>query len=306
MTNQVIFIDKKKYATGLFWQPVASGLMARTYAHQLVRTTDKKLGMYAEYRSMVGLGSRRLGHHIGMSSAAAEVVESFAEYSSFLAAFKVQEVFWLVSVRNGIVVYDNAFDSEDEAKAEFSKLFSMPDWGSVFAPGSWSIPRSLEKRIEDIVTGNVRAYLKPISHLKADLVSFVLLILFILGLAHFFKEPISQMLIPKPQIAKIDPMLAQEYKKRIEEKNKELDKRFEIEKPKPAEPLKMPYNYLPDRDARAKLCYQTFGFFMQDVPGWNQVNMECNEEYANVVFKRSFGNLNDFYNVATELIFVIR
>lgn len=302
LVNQVISIDKKKYATGLFWQPVAIGFLGRNYAHQLARSVDKKLSLYTEYRAMVGLGSRRLGHHVGMPSAAAEVMEVFAEFSSFLAVFKVQDMFWLVAVRNGIIVQDYLFDSEDGARAEYIRLSTMPDWGSFFAPNSWSMPRAVEKKLEDIVFGNVRAILKPISRLKADVISFVLLIVFILGVADFFKEPISQMLTPKPQIAKLDPILAEKYKQQIEEKNKELDKKLEIQVPKKPKPLIMPYDSLPDPKARAKTCYQAIAFLMQPIPGWNQVYAECNEAYASVNFKRIFGNLGDFYEIATSLM----
>jgi len=303
LVNQVISIDKKKYATGLFWQPVAIGFLGRNYSHQLARSVDKKLSLYTEYRAMVGLGSRRIGHHVGMPSAAAEVMEVFAEFSSFLAVFKVQDtMFWLIAVRNGIIVQDYLFDSEDGARAEYIRLSTMPDWGSFFAPNSWSMPRAVEKKLEDVVFGNVRAVLKPISRLKADVISFILLIVFILGVADFFKEPISQMLTPKPQIAKLDPILAEKYKQQIEEKNKELDKKLEIQAPKKPKPLIMPYDSLPDSKARAKTCYKAIAFLMQPIPGWDQVYAECNEAYASVNFKRSFGNLGDFYEIATNLM----
>jgi hypothetical protein len=125
---------------------------------------------------------------------------------------------------------------------------------------------------------------------------------FIMGVANFFKEPISQMLTPKPQIAKLDPILAEKYKQQIEEKNKELDKKLEIQAPKKPKPLIMPYDSLPDSKARAKTCYKAIAFLMQPIPGWNQVYAECNEAYASVNFKRSFGNLGDFYEIATNLM----
>lgn len=76
MINQVITVDRKKYAAGLFWQPVASGFVARNYARSLARSIDKKLNLYVDYRAMVGLGGRRLGHRSGMHSAAAEIMDS--------------------------------------------------------------------------------------------------------------------------------------------------------------------------------------------------------------------------------------
>jgi hypothetical protein len=302
LANQVISIDRRKYAIGLFWQPVASGVTPRNYTRILAKGVDKKFNRYAEYRAMVGLGSSRVGHHVGMSSAAAEVMEAFAEFSSFLAVFKVGEFYWLVAVRNGVIIYDQLFESEDAARTEYTKLSTMPDWGSLFSPAIWGMPRSVERRLHDVITGNVRATLKPISNFKTSFISVILLVLFCLGIAFFFKEPISQMLTPKPQIAAIDPILAEEYKKRIEEKNKELDQRFEIKKAEPIKPLEMPYDSLPDPRERAALCYQAVAFLMQPVPGWVQTEAECGDTHATVTFKRAHGTLNDFYEVATELM----
>jgi len=302
LVDQVIYLDKKKYATGLFWQPVAIGFVGRNYAHQLSRNVDKKLNLYSEYRAMVGLGSRRSGHSVGMPSAAVEVMEAFTEFSSFLAVFKTNNMFWLVAVRNGIIVEDHLFDMESEAISEYTRLSTMPDWGSFFAPAAWGMPRSIEKKLEEIVFANVKATLQPISHLKADIFSLILFMVFLISIAEFFKEPISEMLTPKPQIANVNPILAEEYKRKIEEKNEELDKKFDTQKVKQSEPLKMPYDNLPNVKERADLCYQAIAFLMQPVPGWNQTNAECNENYASITFKRSFGNLGDFYEVATDLM----
>jgi hypothetical protein len=127
-----------------------------------------------------------------------------------------------------------------------------------------------------------------------------MMVLFCLGVAYFFKEPISQILTPKPQMSAIDPILAREYKKRIEEKNEELDRQFEIKKPQPARPLEMPYEYLPDPAERARLCYQAIGFLMQPISGWVQTTAECGDAHATATFARSHGALNDFYELAPE------
>jgi hypothetical protein len=41
---------------------------------------------------------------------------------------------------------------------------------------------------------------------------------------------------------------------------------------------------------------------MQPIAGWNQVFAECNEQNAIVEFKRTFGTLDDFYNVAVDIM----
>ena len=302
MINQVITVDRKKYAAGLFWQPIASGFVARNYARSLARSIDGKLNLYVDYRAMVGLGARRLGHRRGMHSAAAEIMDSMTEYSSFLGVFQAGRLFYLVAVRNGIILNDRLFDSEAAARAEYLRLAQIPDWSALFAPSAWSMPRAVERNLSDIITGRAPAALRHIGRIKMLLVSVGLIGLFVLGIGYLFRAPITQMLAPRPQIAKIDPELAAEYKRIIEEKNKELDKVFEIEKTPPPEPLRMPYDYLPDPMERANLCYQAIGFLMQPVQGWNQVSAECGEEYANASLRRGFGTLVQFYEIAGRLM----
>ena len=43
MANQTININRKKYAVGVFWQPMGVGQGARNYARSLARGVDKKL-----------------------------------------------------------------------------------------------------------------------------------------------------------------------------------------------------------------------------------------------------------------------
>ncbi len=302
MVQQVVSINRRKYAVGLFWQPVAVGVSGRNYARQLTRIVDRKLNLFTEYRAMIGLGSRRLGHRPGMSSLATEVMEAFAEYSSFLAAFKTGDTFWVIAVRNGIILQDKLFDNEDAARTEYSKLSGMPDWGAMFAPSAWNMPRAVERRVEEVVTGNVKATIKTISRFKGNLLSATLIIVFLVGLVYFFRVPIMHMLAPPSQIAKIDPVLAEQYKKRIEEKNKELDEKYEIKRAAVPQPLAMPYDMLPNAGERAQLCYQAIGFLMQQVPGWLQTGVECGDTLVSVDFKRSFGSLGDFYEYAPNVM----
>ncbi|MDR2412802.1 MAG: type 4b pilus protein PilO2 [Rickettsiales bacterium] len=300
MAHQIILIDRKKYAVGLFWQPIAIGFVSRNYARQLSKSIDKKLNLFTEYRAMVALGARSAGHRSGIPAAAPEIMEVLAEFSSFLAVFKVDNGFWLVAVRNGIIINDKLFDDQNAARDEYIRLSEIPDWAALFAPSAWGMPRSVERHLSDVVSGNVKAVLKPISRLKADFISLLLLVLFVLGAAYFFKEPIAQMLAPKPQLSRVDPVLAEEYKKLIEEKNKELDKKFKIKKTEQKEPLEMPYDFLPEPKERAETCYKAIGFLMQQVPGWAQIGAECQDTHANATFMRGYGNIVDFYEIAAD------
>ena len=302
MAGKVISVNRRKYAVGLFWQPLGAGFVPRNYARSLAKNVDKKLNLYVDYRSMVGLGARRFGQRVGMFSAAAEVMESFSEYTSFLAVFQTGKCFYLVAARNGVILEDKVFDSEDAARAEYVKLSEIPDWGAFFAPGSWAMPRAAERNLADLLSTHSRASLHSISHFRAGMFSLVLLAVFALLLFGVFRDSLRQAFSPRPKAAELDPELVAEYKRQIEEKNKELDKQFEIEKQQPPEPIVMPYELLPDVQARAKQCYQAIGFLMQSIAGWVQVNADCGEKHAIAEFKRSFGTLGEFYNVATKLM----
>lgn len=302
MANQYISVNRKKYAVGLFWQPVAAGFVARNYARSLARSVDKKLNLYVEYKFMVGLTSRRGGVRPGMLSAAAEVMEAFSEYTSFLAVFQVDKSFYLVAARNGIILQDALFDNEDAARTEYVKMSEIPDWGALFAPGAWGMPRAAERNLGDLLLGHSHASLHAISRFRSGMLSAILLLLFLGAVFGLFREPIAEMMAPRPTMAEVNPELVAEYKKQIEAKNKELDAQFEIEKKLPPEPIVMPYEMLPDPVVRAQLCYQAIGFLMQPISGWNQVYAECGENYATVEFRRSFGTLGDFYMVASELM----
>ena len=151
MPGQFITIDRKKYDVGLFWQPTGAGYVARSYARALARSVDKKLNLYTEYHAMVGLGARKSGHRSGMDSAAAAVADALSGYTSFLAVFAVSTGFYLVAVRNGVILEDKFFDNEESARAEYFKLSEIPDWGALFAPGAWGMPRATSRNISDVI-----------------------------------------------------------------------------------------------------------------------------------------------------------
>ncbi len=302
MANYILNINRKKYAVGLFWQPMGAVIGARNYARSLARSVDRKLNLYTEYRAMVGLAARKNGARAGMLSAAAEIMESFSEYTSFLAVFAVPRGFYMVAARNGVILVDRFFDSEDDARSEYVKMSEIPDWGAFFAPGAWGMPRAAERNFADLLKGQSRAVLHTISRFGSRMFSLMLVVMFVFGIVVVFRDSLVQTFAPRPQVAELNPELVAEYKKQIEEKAKELDAQFEIEKQLPPEPIVMPYELLPDMMARARQCYQAIAFLMQPVIGWNQVNVVCGETYAIADFKRDFGTLDEFYNVATGLM----
>jgi len=302
LANHIISVHRRKYAAGLFWQPVAVGSGGRTGARRLAHSIDGHYGLFVEYNQMIGLAHRRAGYRSGMPSAAAEVVEAMTEYSSFLAAFETNVGFYLVAVRNGIILQDKIYESESVARNEYSALAEMPDWGAFIAPSSWGMPRAVEHRIDDVITGHSHTALRSISMSASIVFSALVLLLFFVFVGTVFRTSILQTISPRPQMANIDSELAAEYKRQVDEKNKELDAAFNIEKKLPPQPIVMPYELLPNMQSRAENCYRAIAFLMQPIPGWNQVSVKCDESHATAQLRRSFGTLGDFYNVAGGLM----
>ena len=298
MSGQYIQIKRKKYAAGLLWQPLVAGFTPRAYAYKLARGIDHRLNRYISYHGMVGLGARVNGQRSGMPSIAVEIVDALPGYTSMLCAFEIGGKFVIVVVRNGVILDDLIFDNESNAREKYSEFAEIPDWNAVFAPAAWGMPRAVERDLNELLSGNTHGVLRPISRFGAGIMSLILLALFGFLFLYIFREPINEIFAPKPQVAKQNPELAAEYHRQIEEKNKELDKEFNMRQPAPIEPLVMPYELLPDKMERASLCYRGIGFLMQPVTGWNQTVAECGETHVFATFRRAFGTLDDFYNVA--------
>ena len=302
MANQIITIHRRKYAAGLFWQPMPVDGGGRMSAFRLARSIDVRYNLYTEYRMMIGLSMRRYGHKGGMPSAAAEVAESMSEHSSFLAAFVVDNGYYIVAARNGIIILDNIFVKEENARATYTEMAQMPDWGAFIAPSKWGMPRAVEHSLEDVITGHSHTSLRSISMSRSIIYSVLLLLLFLSAIWLAFYKSGVDLVNGQQRLEKIDEEKVAEYRRQIDAKNKELDAQYQIDKKPLPEPIVPPYELLPDVQSRADICYRAMGLLMQPINGWNQVWVKCDEKYATAQLRRTYGTLGDFYSVATDLM----
>jgi len=297
MPLQVINIERKKYAVGLFWQPVASGQNSRgATVRRLAKFLPGAVKYFTEYRSMIGLGWRALGHRRRMPSAAAEVMDAFSDYNSFLAAFAVRQGFYLVAARNGIIIQDKLFGDEVSAKHEYEQLAGLPDWGLLVAPAAWEIARGEEKILSEVVSGNTRYYLNPASKLASIATSAVIITLVLAGLFYMFREPLTHMIKPRQKTMEIDEEARAAFVRKLEERDAALISATQLVPP--PEPLVMPYDNIPDIAAHAAQCFDAITFLMQVVPGWNQADAECEGGRAAAHLHRRFGVIMDVYDFA--------
>ena len=260
MIKQIITVNRKKYVTGLFWQPVGVGNTAQNYAKQLSK--NKKYTLYVGYKSMVGLTNSRDGVKSGMSVAAVEVINALSELISFLGVFV------------GVIIRDILLDNADTARKLYAELAEIPDWGALFAPNAWGIPKSQERKLADLLVKNTGIKLRHISFIKSIIpFLFLALLLIIIGL-YVIKHPIS---VRDFKMTNINKETIDKYKQQIEsnkQKVKDVVQNVSITE------FKLPYDNLPDVYERANLCYKAIAFVMQPIVGWNQTYAKCGEDFV--------------------------
>ena len=294
--KQVMIINRKKYATGLFWQPVDPLVTPFVYARQISAKSNNKYNLLTEYKSMVGLADSRDGARAGMSVGASAVMGAFSEFISFLGVFQIGNNYYLIATRNGVIIRDILLETEGEARKMYAELSNMPDWGGLFAPSAWGMPRSQEKILSEIIKKDSGTKLRQMSLVKSVLPSVIVVVIFFI-IAGLFYSPLFKSK-PVPNTAALNKELAAEYQRQLQAKNEELNKKFKAEK----KDVEYPYEKLPYVMDRARICYKAIGFMMQPVMGWNQKNIDCGPEYVSGVFVRDFGTVNDFYVIGADLM----
>ena len=294
LAGGIITISRRKYAAGLFWQPAGGRGNPRDNAAKIARIAKMRASLFVIWNGVIGLAGRRGGIRGGLAVAAPEVVEAFGE-NTFLAAFSVREGFWVLAVRGGIIIRDKLFGNAGDAFAEYMALNSMPDWAVLVAPSDWNAPSAVERRLDDIVSGNKRYRLSSISHLPGYVMTLAVLAGALFAGYNFFEHPIKKLFAPRPQQLNIDPDLAAEYKRKLDQ----------IDAPPPESPpqtihVPMPYESLPNLAARADQCWRAIGFLSQQITGWAADTVACMDGEATAHLLRNHGTIGDLYSEVAQ------
>jgi hypothetical protein len=285
-----ITVSRKKYAVGLFWQPVSMQTRARESAIKINHRTKMHASLFGAFGGMVGLTNRLSGARANMPIAAAEAIESLSE-KTFLAIFSVNEGWWLLAVRGGIVIKDRVFDNIDDAKNAYMELNAMPDWALLIAPSDWKAPSAIEKNIADIISGTGKYRLTNISNTPGYIMTVLVLAVFVFGLYNFLGDSLKGMFAPRPAPVNIDPQVAAEYRRKLDL----------IEGVKPKLPpriihVEIPYNQLPDLSTKADQCWKAIAFLSQPITGWVVDKVSCMDGEANAHLLRNHGTIGDLKN----------
>lgn len=267
---------------------MSEGADPNGYALYLSKFLSETPNFYCDYKSQIGLGFKSLGHSRFMSVAAPEVCQSLSDFSSFVAVFVVPEGFWLIAVRNGVILsdQDKLYQTEQEAKDAYKKLLSLPDWGLKIAPSSWGIEHSIEKQVYEVFLGLARRQLKKIRLKENVYFSILFFAAIFFTLFFIFKKQIINFIAPKPQSLNINEEMLDAYKKKISEpKQTQIVKKSDI--------LKTPYDSLSDINDFSKQCYKAITYLMYPIPGWDVLDVECIDGSISARLKRNYGNFQE-------------
>ncbi len=150
-----ITIGRRVYAVGLLWQPLQNSDDPLPEIREAI-DSDPDADLYclrSTSTPQYGIGKKAMGHRSGEPSAAAAIASALNEYVSVAAVFPVKEGWWLLAVRNDLILSeeDRLFETEEEAREAFYSLMALPDWDLKIAPEQWNIEKARQISLETLI-----------------------------------------------------------------------------------------------------------------------------------------------------------
>ena len=150
-----LVVGRKVYAIGLIWEGCEDGRRLKEVARQAAHSNGADLFCIRNSaRPQYGLGSMARQHKPGMPPLAAFLAQAIE--GSFIAVFKVNSGYYLVAVREDMVLagYDIVYASESEAINNFTDLLvTMSNWDQKICPKEWSFEGASSLSLEDVLLG---------------------------------------------------------------------------------------------------------------------------------------------------------
>ena len=166
----VVTVDGQHYAVGLIWQPLQN---LDDPILEVRETAESEMGadlycLRPAATPQYGIGRTTLEHHDGMPSLAAAVASVYADQSSMCGVFKVDEGWWLIAIRNDLILAeeDVVFSNEEEAKRAYASMMAVPDWGVRIVPPEWQVEGTETKDLKEILPKARKIRLQPINAVR--------------------------------------------------------------------------------------------------------------------------------------------
>ena len=179
----VVSVHGQRYAVGLIWQPLQN---LDDPILEVRETAESEMGadlycLRPAATPQYGIGRTELEHRDGMPSLAAAVASFFADQSSLCAVFKVDEGWWLIAIRNDLILAeeDVVFSNEEEAKRAYASMMAVPDWGLRIVPSEWQMEGTEERDLNVILQKARKIRLQPINAVRRTKFLLIIAILIV-------------------------------------------------------------------------------------------------------------------------------
>lgn len=164
-------LDGTRYATSLFWQPLRNSDDPYTEIEEASANVLEGADLFSIKKGkspQFGLCISSQGYKKGTRVAAVSLINALPYVTSFLAVFKVDRGWWYVCVRNDVILSDGdmLFLNEEDAKAQFSSMLVVPDWGYKIAPAEWNISDTKEENLSALLQNSQKEVLQKIHALR--------------------------------------------------------------------------------------------------------------------------------------------
>ncbi len=289
----VLLLNRKRYAVGLIWL-VADADAASDLARQRTKRLSADFFCAREGNTtQQGFGYLRLGHRMGMASAASAAAESLI--GEWHGVFVAENGWWYVAVHGDSIAPDGdlLFESEEDAYNAFVQRAESHKWPRSYAPVSWNLTGTdgeipLDKILDPetpfayLRPANLTAFFGGARRKKIFLASGGFFILLILGLMSLIamignqtgtgKGPESfPVALDAPDPIKPPPPLP--------EKDRALKATFvTLNAPLPSGILAS--------------CVRDLDAVMRPVPGWDATEAGCDGTQTIVQWKSKSGSLS--------------
>ncbi|MHA1540879.1 MAG: type 4b pilus protein PilO2 [Alphaproteobacteria bacterium] len=299
---QVITVKNKKYAVGLFWQPLASGKQKLGFIEKTARSLIGGAQFFcirSGGSSQFGLGFSKKGHKKNLPIATLSIASALKDKASVLAVFKVKEGWWLVVIRNNLILPEDdfLFEKEEEAQKSFNELLNLPDWGYKIAPASWQITGTKDVSLSNLLQKSRPVLLKSIAKKSIFQILFILLFL---GIGGYFLKGIIFPKVPVMQKSFHKKKFSPEKIKKKTKKKKSILKTIKQEI-KSKKQISSWENLL-DLKEHASFCQSGLKYFGYPIPGWEMTEINCDNLEIKSKYQRRGGSL-DFFKTAYRTYF---
>ena len=179
-----VTVDGQKFAVGLVWQPLQN---LDDPIVEIRESAESEAGadlycLRPAATPQYGIGHSEFGHRDGMPSLAAAVAAALSDKGSICAVFKVDEGWWLIAIRNDLILAeeDIVFTNEVEAQKAYAAMMAVPDWDLRIVPPEWNIEGVQQQDLGKLIRGMRKVRLQQINAQRRTKFLLVIAILIVL------------------------------------------------------------------------------------------------------------------------------